>query len=178
MIRNACRKGASSFEINSGRRWPDSAAENALQQGARLDRLVFLDFGRGQDPGRVQALGLRLDHIAHQQLLACIVAGKDQAAFAAEQAKARRRANGRAVDGHFGEIGDRQLAELRRGRKVACVVRCQALGQGRQAGAGGGSQQGAAPKATAEAGGGAAVHGVYPGADRGAVRAGVMAAMP
>ena len=81
-----------------------------------------------------------LDHIAHQHLLPRVVVGKDDGALLAEQAKARRGADGCAVDGDFGEVGDRQLAKQRRGREVACVILLQALGLSQQTGAGSSGQ--------------------------------------
>ena len=127
-----------------------AASAELIQKGYRI-------IGIGHDPARCEEADVRL-----------------------EQAKARRGANGSTVDGNFGEVGNRQFAKLRRGRKVARVVGRQALGHchlRQQAAGGRRSQQGRAEKAAAGRGAqrrsGAAFHGVYPGAGAGILRSSV-----
>lgn len=147
----------------------ESAAEDALQQATSLNRLVFFDLGRRENPRRVQALGLWLDHITDQHFLPGVIAGKDQRALLCEQTKAGCGAHGSAVDHDFWEVANRQLAKLCGWREIARLGRGQALGYGQQTGAGSSCEYGAAQQAAGD-GCGAAVHGVYPGAEAAILR--------
>src|SRR2546427_297084 len=140
------------------------SVEDALQH--RLGLVVLVGLGLGQDPGLVQPLRLRLDHIAHHELAALVIDGLHQRAFRAEQAKARTGANGLAVDLHLGELGHDQLAELGLRREIARLVGRQALRGHALAGAGQAGEQGAGTQAAdGREMGLAAVHRVHPGAE-------------